>query len=390
MLSLFSKQTIITIAAGLLLGACGSDTIKGKKIEEQANELIPEPKRLSPIEFRNIFEKTEDFFDSALGRTGFNGAMLVAKNGTVIFERYKGYAHLNSKDTITAATPFHIASTSKTFTAMAVLKLAEDGKLNINDSLQKFFPAFPYQGITVKSLLSQRSGLPNYNYYLDDIKWDKTKRVTNADVLQTLIDFKPNLQHVPNTRFQYCNTNFALLALVIEKASGKPYPEFMDETFFKPLQMNHTKVFTWKDSATATPSYMWNGRMEQLSYLDETYGDKNIYSTVTDLLKWDQALYGNKLFKQSTLDSAFKPYSFERPGIHNYGLGWRMYTLANNKNIIYHNGWWHGNNATFYRVISEGLTIIILGNKFNRNIYHVKPLIEALTPLRFSYGNMEE
>jgi CubicO group peptidase (beta-lactamase class C family) len=134
---------------------------------------------------------------------------------------------------------------------------------------------------------------------------------------------------------------------------------------------------------------MWNGRQEAFTYLDITYGDKNIYSTARDLLKWDQALYGGRMFKQSTLDSAFTPYSNERPGIHNYGLGWRMYTLANNKTIIYHNGWWHGNNATFYRLISEGITIIILGNKFNRNIYHVKPLIEALTPLRFSYESDE-
>ncbi|MBK8089684.1 MAG: serine hydrolase [Chitinophagaceae bacterium] len=153
--------------------------------------------------------------------------------------------------------------------------------------------------------------------------------------------------------------------------------------------MNHSYVFNWNDSATATPSYMWNGRKEAYTYLDLTYGDKNIYSTVTDLLKWDQALYENRLFKKATLDSAFTPYSNERPGIHNYGLGWRMYTLSNNKKIIYHNGWWHGNNATFYRLISEGVTIIILGNKFNRNIYHVKPLIETLTPLRFSYESDE-
>jgi CubicO group peptidase (beta-lactamase class C family) len=269
---------------------------------------------------------------------------------------------------------------------MAVLKLAEEGKLNINDSLQKFFPGFPYHGMTVKMLLNQRSGLPNYAYYLDKIKWDDNIKVTNEDVLQTLIAHKPDLQNAVNRRFNYSNTNFVLLALIIERVSGKLYADYLQEIFFTPLQMTSTKVFNRNDSATVTPSYMWNGVQEAFTYLDVTYGDKNIYSTIRDLLKWDQALYGNKLFKQSTLDSAFQPYSFEKPGIHNYGFGWRMYTLANNNKIIYHNGWWHGNNSTFYRVLPDSLTIIILGNKFNRNIYRVKPLIEALTPLKFSYG----
>lgn len=390
MLSLFSKRTIISIIIFTGLFACGVPSKEKAGSETAASELIPPPQKLSPIEFRNIFKKTQEFYDSTLAATGFNGSMLVAKNGTVVFERYSGYAHLNKKDTITSTTSFHIASTSKTFTAMAVLKLAELGKLAVTDPLQKFFPAFPYHGVTVKSLLSQRSGLPNYMYYLDEIKWDKNKRVTNNDVLKTLIEFQPKPQQLPNKHFQYCNTNFVLLALVIEKVSGMSYEAFLEETFFKPLHMTHTKVFNWKDSAGVTPSYMWNGNLDPLSYLDETYGDKNIYSTVTDLLKWDQALYSNKLFSNATIDSAFTPYSHEKPGIHNYGLGWRMYTLANNKKIIYHNGWWHGNNATFYRVITHGLTIIVLGNKFNRNIYRVKPLIESLTDLKFSYENEEE
>lgn len=374
------------IAATLLLSGCGASSAKKKKKEDQ-DIITAAVNSLSKAEAERCRRIAEDFYDSSLKRTGFNGAMLVAKKGQVVFEEYNGFARLKGKDSITANTPFHIASTTKTFTAMAVLKLAEEGKLNINDSLQKFFPGFPYKGMTVKILLNQRSGLPNYAYYLEKINWDDNVKVTNEDVLQTLIQHKPDLQNAVNRRFNYSNTNFVLLALIIERVSGKSYADYLQEVFFTPLQMTNTKVFNRNDSATATPSYMWNGVQEAFTYLDVTYGDKNIYSTVRDLLKWDQALYGNKLFKQSTLDSAFQPYSFEKPGIHNYGLGWRMYTLANNNKIIYHNGWWHGNNSTFYRVLPDSLTIIILGNKFNRNIYRVKPLIEALTPLKFSYGD---
>lgn len=373
------------IAATLLLSGCGATSAK-KKNKAEEDIINTAANSLSKAEADRCRRIAEDFYDSSLKRTGFNGAMLVAKKGQIVFEQYNGFAHLKGKDSITANTPFHIASTTKTFTAMAVLKLAEEGKLNINDSLQKFFPGFPYEGMTVKILLNQRSGLPNYAYYLEKIKWDNNVKVTNEDVLQTLIQHKPNLQNAVNRRFNYSNTNFVLLALIIERVSGKSYGDYLQEAFFTPLQMTSTKVFSRNDSATVTPSYMWNGVQEAFTYLDVTYGDKNIYSTVKDLLKWDQALYGNKLFKQSTLDSAFQPYSFEKPGIHNYGFGWRMYTLANNNKIIYHNGWWHGNNSTFYRVLPDSLTIIILGNKFNRNIYRVKPLIEALTPLKFSYG----
>ena len=381
------KRTFFYIAALLLLTGCGASSAKKKTSDAETDGKIVNP--LSKAEADRYHDIAEDFYDSSLKRTGFNGAMLVAKKGQIVFEAYNGVERLKGKDTITAATPFHIASTTKTFTAMAILKLAEEGKLNINDSLQKFFPQFPYEGMTVKTLLSQRSGLPNYAYYLEDVKWDKKIKITNEDVLQTLITYKPSLQNPANRRFNYSNTNFVLLALIIERVSGKLYGDYLQEVFFTPLQMTSTKVFNRNDSATVTPSYMWNGVQEAFTWLDVTYGDKNIYSTVTDLLKWDQALYGNKLFKQSTLDSAFQPYSFEKPGIHNYGLGWRMYTLANDKKIIYHNGWWHGNNSTFYRVLPDSLTIIILSNKMNRNVYRVKPLIEALSPLKFSYEEEE-
>ncbi len=381
---LLKKRTFFSITLLSFITACNS--ISNKSTPETEELLNAKASTPWPEKKLNAYKKNiAEFYDSTLGNTGFNGSMLVAKNGQIIFEKYNGLVRLRGTDSITASTPFHIASTSKTFTAMAVLKLAEEGKLNINDSLQKFFPGFPYSGMTVKMLLNQRSGLPNYGYYLEKIKWDKSKNVTNKDVLQTLITYKPELANAINRRFNYSNTNFALLALIIEAASGKSYADYLQTTFFTPLQMTNTKVYNHVDSATVTPSYMWNGVQEAFTFLDLTYGDKNIYSTVRDLLTWDQALYGQKLFKQSTLDSAFQPYSFERPGIHNYGFGWRMYTLPHDKKIVYHNGWWHGNNATFYRVLPDSLTIIILGNKFNRNIYRVKPLIESLTDLRFSY-----
>lgn len=383
-MSLLCKLTILIISACLVWG-CKTSGTKSIPVDDSAEYYPPAPKKVTKADFRKYYRMASAFYDSTLEQTGFNGSILIAKGGEIIFEKYAGTIHLGKTDSIHAATPFHIASTTKTFTAMAVLKLAEAGKLTLNDSIQQYFPTFPYHGMTIKMLLSQRSGLPNYAYFLEKIKWDENIKVSNADILNTLIQYKPDLANLMNKRFNYSNTNFVLLALIIEKVSGMSYAEYLNKTFFIPLKMNHTYVFKWSDSATATPSYTWNGVQEKFTYLDITYGDKNIYSTVADLLKWDQALYNTSFFKQSTLDSAFQPYSFEKPGIHNYGLGWRMYTLPSNKKILYHNGWWHGSNATFYRAISDSLTIIIIGNKFNRNIYRVKPLIEAMTDLQFSY-----
>jgi CubicO group peptidase (beta-lactamase class C family) len=384
------QKLFLILTSVIILYACGSSTAPKMVQEDSLNYYPPTPQNLSKEEYRQLFRKAKEFYDTTLSSSGFNGGILVSKGGNIIYETYKGSAHINGKDTIGEHTSFHIASTSKTFTSAAILYLIDKNKLQLNDSIQKFFPSFPYKNISVKTLLSQRSGLPNYMNAMEELKWDRKRIATNNDVLQFFITNQPKLYYPSGTRFNYSNTNFVLLALIIEKVSGKSYADFLKETFFVPLKMNDSYVFTHKDSATATPSYRWNGVQEGFTWMDETVGDKNIYSTPRDLLKWDQALYSNQILSSVMKDSAFKPYSFEKPGIHNYGLGWRMYTLPQNKNIIYHNGWWHGNNSCFYRVITDSVTIIILGNKMNQNIYRVKPLIESITDLKFSYDPGQE
>lgn len=352
-------------------GRSNSVTTNDSTNTEVAHAAIP------ASQLSRYINEIDQFYEKALDRPSFNGAFLVAKNGQIIYERYKGFSDLSKRDSLTHHDAFHIASISKTFTAMAMMRLVEEGRVQLSDTLGTFFPNFPYQGITVKMLLSHRSGLPNYAYYLEKIKWNKKLRITNQDVLQTLYDHQPPLDFMSGRRFAYCNTNFALLALIIEKVAGMPYHDYLKTTIFDPLGMQDTYVYTQADSARAMPSYEYNGRKWGFDYLDLVYGDKNIYSTVRDLLKWDQALYTNKLFKQSTLDSAFTPYSFEKPGIKNYGLGWRMFCYPTGRKIIYHNGWWHGNNTVFTRLIQDSATIIVLGNKRNNNIYRIKPLFEV-------------
>jgi CubicO group peptidase (beta-lactamase class C family) len=363
------KKTFYFLLLGAFFLNCNLSGNK-KDSDDSLQYYPPTPAEIDKNEFRQHYRICSDFFDSSLLDKGFSGGLLVAKNGAVIFEKYQGFADLRKKVLMTDSTPLHIASTTKPFTAIAVLHLAGKNKLSLNDSITKFFPGFPYAGITVKMLLNHRSGLPNYLYFLSNSDWNKKVYATNQDVLDFLIISKPNKSYSPGTRFNYCNTNYVLLALIIEKITGKSFPEYMQQQFFGPINMKHTYVFTLKDTLTATPTYTYTGAYWNFDFLDATYGDKNIYTTPQDLLKWEQTLYTDQLISQSLLDSAYAGYSFEKPTIHNYGLGWRLLFFPNGKKVIYHFGKWHGSNAAFARLPDEKITIIILGNKFTRAIYN--------------------
>lgn len=306
----------------------------------------------------------------------FNGAILVAKNGTVVFEDYKGYSNFYTHTPITSSTPFHLASVSKTFTGTTVLHLWEQGRLSLDDSVQRYIPQLPYRGITIRMLLSHRSGLPNYLYFMDSC-WDKKKKATNEDVLQFMVAHHPRPDNLPNKAFHYCNTNFVLLAMIVEKVTGVPFPQYMRDSVFTPLGMTHSFVFSAKDTNQYVPTFMGN-RPFPMDHLDCTYGDKNVYSTVQDLLRWDKALYMHTFVKAATLDTAYRPYSLEHRSMHNYGLGWRLF-INNGDTIVYHNGKWHGSNTVFTRLVQDTATIIVLGNRFNRNIYKAKKMADIFT-----------
>lgn len=324
--------------------------------------------QLKQEEFDQYYKKTSAFFDLNLLDGPFNGSILVAKNGNIIYEKYQGYVDIRTKEPITDSTALHIASAGKTLTGMGVMLLVQQGKISLQDTINRFFPGLPYHGITVEMLLSHRSGLPNYLHYLSVLKKRDTC-YTNADVLSSLYTIHPPLDSRSGTRFHYSNTNFVLLAMIIEKITGEDFDVYMKKNIFDSLGMTHTYVVTGKNGKQPAPSFQWNGAYWDKDEFDCTYGDKNIYTTPRDLLKWDQAMYEGRLFNKNTLDSIFAPRSNERPSIHNYGLGWRMLNLKNGKKVIYHNGKWHGTNAAFARLTDEKATIIIIGNKYNRNIY---------------------
>ena len=375
------KIIAVSLLYFFIFSGCNSQAKKVSQIGIDSSYVAPTPGFIPPAEFNKYQTEIKNYYEHNLVRLGFNGGILVAKKGNIIFEAYNGYSNLKTKDTLNKHSAFHLASVSKTFTAMAILKLAEMNKLDINDDIKKYFPELPYDGITIKLLLNHRSGLPNYTHFMDKLGWNKKQYCSNQDVLDYLIKFKPLGTGRPDSHFSYCNTNYSLLALIIEKAAKQPYAGFLENTFFKPLHMDDTYVFDiTRDSARSMPSYDYRGRPEATTFLDASIGDKNIYSTPEDLLKWDQALYTNEIFSKETMELAFTPYSNEKPGVRNYGLGWRMNVYPDGKKMIYHNGWWHGNNTVFLRLIQDSVTIIVLGNKYNANIYKSKKIAEVFNP----------
>lgn len=302
----------------------------------------------------------------------FNGGILVSKNDSVLYEKYISY-----KDSVNSHTSFDLASVTKTFTSMAILKLMEDGKLNLDDAVVKYLPEFPIPEITIKMLLSHRSGLEDYLKFIDESDWDKTKNLTNQGLLQFISRNKAKvLINTPGKVFDYSNTNFALLSLIIEKVSGQLYKDYLSVTFFRPLQMNDTYVLGIDNFVKATKSYKKNGDAYTSRYLDYVTGDKCVFSTVQDLRKWDKGLRGGKLFKRSTLDLAYVPANPLAPFTSNYGLGWKKIVTSNGSEMIYHTGWWAGSRSILIRLPKENVMIAVLSNNNFTNIADIRKLCD--------------
>jgi len=346
------------------------------------------------IAMANVNQMTAEQLDAYYTRRhnldGFNGCVMVAKDGKPLYSGAFGYANMAEKDTLSTQTSFQLASVTKTFTSSAVLRLVEEGLLSVDDSLQKFFPGFPYPGITVKLLLSHRSGLPEYIYWDQHFIGDTVQYLTNQGMLDLLITKKPPVKTKPDRLFNYCNTNYALLALVIEKVSGVSYKQYMQDSIFNPLGMTNTFIYTIQDTASPHGATCYQARKWKewkWAFSDGVLGDKNIYSSVEDMLKWDNALKEGKILSAEMLEEAYKPhnidrYSFAKDRRRNYGYGWRMIKQVDGSYLIYHNGNWHGCNNVFCRNLKEGYTVIVLGNKENEANYLTQPVWDIIARVK--------
>ncbi len=339
--------------------------------------MVPNDNEFEPLTdkyFKNKKYEIQHFYDLNWKANQMNGGFLVAKNGQIIFEKYSGCADLDIKNKINSETPLHIASVSKVITATAILKLVDAKQIDLDQKLNTILTKIPFDSITIRTLLNHRSGLKNYAYFTNDKKvWNPEKTLTNQDVLDLLANKTIPLDFTTNSKFSYCNTNYALLALVIEKITGLSYAECIQKMIFEPLGMKNSYVFDIKkDLSRITPSYKWNGTKYPIDFLDGIYGDKNVYSTPRDLLKLDLARHSKYFLNPDLIKQLYAGYSYEHNGTKNYGLGIRMIEWKIGEPFYFHNGWWHGNTSSYISLRKEKVTIIALSNKFNHSTYQVK------------------
>ncbi|MCB0752290.1 MAG: beta-lactamase family protein [Ignavibacteriae bacterium] len=324
-------------------------------------------------------QKLDKFFNKRNKVNGFNGTVLFAEDGKIVYENAFGVSNLKTKEKNNINTKFQIASVSKPFTSYAIMLLKQEGELSYEDSIQHYFPDFPYKGITIKLLMIHKSGLPEYFYFAENLWEDKTKPITNMDVVKLLSQEHPQRYYLPDKKYNYINTNYCLLAAIVEKVTGDTFEEFMAEEVFEPLEMKNTFIRNKandEEHENVATGYAKRKRVAEDTYLNGVVGDKGVYTTVEDMLKFDQALYKGEPVETQTLEEAFEP-AHERLYISdNYGFGWRINASDSTNKIVYHTGWWKGFRSYFIRELGKKKTIIVLSNFSAQSIFGTKQLIE--------------
>jgi CubicO group peptidase (beta-lactamase class C family) len=268
---------------------------------------------------------------------------------------------------------------------MAIMLLKEDGKLNYDDDVKKYIPELPYEGITIRHLMTHTSGVPNIMNYIPNYItfWDSCAFATNKDMVFMLNKHKPSLRYKSGNRFSYNNTGYVLLALVVENISKMSFADFAEKRIFKPLRMEDSKVYSlvkeplFKDRAHGYGVSRSYYSLDEDDIRNGLTGEKGVYSSVIDLFKWDQALYTDFLVSDTTLNEAFSYAHLNNGRQIPYGFGWRK--SKEDETIVYHFGHWRGFKTCIIRFTKDRKTIILLNNTGNRRIkYFSKELIKIL------------
>ncbi len=331
--------------------------------------------------------KTLDSLFGTLHRQGvFNGCVLIAEEGRPIYEKAFGYANFETKQLLNNQSVFELASVAKQFTAMAVMQLQEQGKLGYGDEIGKYFPSLPYPGVTIDNLLRHTSGIPEF------LPWDNTRvdvhRINyNRDILKAIIKSKPAALFKPGEKLAYSNTNYVLLALIVEKVAGMPFKDYLDKKIFGPLQMSNSRVYARRADSRIPDNYALGHVYSPVAggfvmndslkanryqyYFDGIAGPYGISSTTEDLLKWDQALYSAKLISESRQQLAYVPGKLNNGGVASfgglaYGYGWLLLPADETTGKRYmHSGGYPGYMTIIARYPEKKKTIIILTNIYN-------------------------
>jgi CubicO group peptidase (beta-lactamase class C family) len=308
-------------------------------------------------------------------RGQFNGAILVAEHGEILYRKGFGQADIKTGAAFTPDTISDIGSVTKQFTAMAIMMLSERGGLSYDDLVSKYIPEFSGTShlgrITIRHLLTHTSGIPDYG----DLGFDDSG-LNQSSLIAALLKRDAQFSK-PGSKYRYSNVGYALLALVIERVSGQRFSDFLFQNIFLPCGMTNTFVYDgWlaKRSGMAV-GYDMFGQVDNGGPTSKP-GDGGIYSTVDDLFRWDQALNTEKLVKQSTLADAFTPAKVEE-GKSTYGFGWNVGLDGANK-YVWHTGSHAGFRAFVERRLNQQVTVIMLTNRGNSQRLEINAAIQNI------------
>ena len=340
---------------------------------------------------REVNQKLDSTFQRFNKRHDFHGSVLVAQGGKVIFKQHYGYANFKEKSKIDDNSVFQLASVSKQFTAAAVLLLKDRGQLDLDDKVTAFYPEFPYTEVTVRHLLNHTSGLPKY-FWLAEHKWDKEHAPSNAEMMDLLSKEKLNPFFRPGANFDYSNTGYFVLSAIVEKVSGQSFADFVDREIFKPLNMRQSFVYSFGQDSIRDGQLSgyrlyrrrWHAAIPG-TVNDAVVGDKNIYSTTEDMLKWVEGLNSGRLISEESLEEMYTKgmtkYNRKVP----YGFGFRIKEDADQK-VIYHNGRWNGVSTSLMQYPDEDLVVITLEHSSYNSMKYLNNKVKGVVEDNFTLG----
>ena len=337
---------------------------------------VPASAQVSPTQIDAIFASLKS--SNAPG-----AAVLVVRNGRPVFRRGYGVTDLRTLRPIDAKTNFRLASFTKQFTAACIMLLARDGKLHYDDHLTDFFPEFPAYGkpITVRNLLNHTSGLPDYGEILmkqyPDTLPEKVPQILDAGVLK-LLEQQTTGEFPPGSKWEYSNSGYAVLAMIVEKVSGKSFGQFLHERIFVPLKMNQTLAYEKGKNEVPHRAFGHTKEKDGFHETDQSptsavLGDGGIYTSLDDLAKWDRALREHTLLSEAEMQPALTPVQptdgpakFEDGRAISYGFGWFLDPYRGHKRMS-HDGGTIGFRTTIQRFPEDKLTVIVLANRTDVN-----------------------
>jgi len=333
-------------------------------------------------------------FISDMKSKGFTtGNILVYENGEIVFQSSDGLRSIDPKDSLTLNSQFRLASVSKQFTAIAIMKLKQAGNLDYDQKVNTILTDFPHENITIKHLLNHTSGIGDYIEIIKEnfTPQDSTKRyiLGNKEVLNIFYDTNPKLNFQPGEEYEYSNTGYLVLASIVEKISKQHFRDFLKENIFEPLGMSRTTLYNYQEgNDTNMPNRVFGYRktesekgyeLNDYHVVNHVRGDGGIYSTLNDLFKWNMALVNYKVLPKEYLDEAWSWGTLNNGEKIIYGFGWFRFLEDKTKpKNVFHSGGWVGFATYLFNEIETKSGYIILTNNSTGSVFDIKNAIDSI------------